>query len=73
MGSGSSSYAQHGNPVLVTFGGYTIQPYWLIIVQLLFIQTLQRIYSLLESTCKKEKKHIYIALEIAVMGPKLTS
>lgn len=72
MGSNSSYYQQNGNPVLASFGGFNVQPYWLVVVELLFLQLLQRLYSLIESSCKKEKKHIYIAVEISLMGPKDT-
>ncbi|CAF1094335.1 unnamed protein product [Rotaria magnacalcarata] len=72
MGSNSSSYAEHGNPVLSSFGGFIIQPYWLIVLELLFLQLLQRLNSLIESACKGKKKHIYITLEIALIGPTQT-
>ncbi|CAF4508329.1 unnamed protein product, partial [Rotaria socialis] len=72
MGSNSSAYAQHGNPVLSSFGGFIIQPYWLIVLELLFLQFLQRLNSLIESACKGKKKHIYITLEIALIGPTQT-
>ena len=64
MGSNSSAYQEYGNPVLNTFGGFIVQPYWLIIVQLIVIQTLQRLHS--KFKCWGEKTW-YIALEIAVL------
>jgi hypothetical protein len=72
MSSNSSSDQQYINPVLPIFVGTTIQPYWLIIVELLFLQVLLRTNSLIESACKKKKKHIYIALEISILGPERT-
>ncbi|CAF0856758.1 unnamed protein product [Adineta steineri] len=72
MSSNSSSYQQYGNPVLYTFVGFTLQPYWLIIAEMLFLQALQRINSLIGTACKKQKKHVYIALEITILGPKRT-
>ncbi len=72
MGTNTSSYESYGNPVLNDFVGFTIQPYWLIIAELFFLQILQRTYSLIESVCKKKRKNIYIALELAVLGYKRT-
>ncbi|CAF1132923.1 unnamed protein product [Adineta ricciae] len=72
MGSTSSYYKNLGNPVLGTFISFEVQPYWLFVVELLFLQLLQRIYSLIESSCKKKKKHIYIALELSILGTKRT-
>lgn len=68
----SSSSGQYANPVLYHFIGFTVQPYWVFIVELLFLQLLQRIYSFIESACKKKKKHIYIALELTMLGKKRT-
>jgi hypothetical protein len=68
MGSNSSSTAQTGNPVLYTLGGFAIQPYWLIIVQLVVIQILQRLYSKYACWKSEQNKTWYIALEIAVLG-----
>jgi hypothetical protein len=53
---------------LYTFNGINVQPYWLIIVELILIQSMQRLYS--RFACKKEqmKKTWYIALEISVLG-----
>ena len=56
MGSNSSTIAQAGNPVLSTFGGFAIQPYWLIIVQLITIQLMQRLYSKFVCWVKEEKQ-----------------
>ncbi|UJR10993.1 hypothetical protein I4U23_015177 [Adineta vaga] len=72
MGTTSSYYKTIGNPVLGNFISFEIQPYWLIIVELLFLQLLQRLYSLIDSACKKKKKHIYIALELSILGTKRT-
>jgi hypothetical protein len=68
MGSNSSSTEQTGNPVLYTFNGITVQPYWLIIVQLVVIQILQRLYSRLALWKSRNNRTWYIALEIAVLG-----
>ena len=70
MGANSSSTEQHGNPVLYTFGGITVQPYWLIIVQLIVIQFLQRLYSRFSHWNDKEKQTWFTALEIAVLGER---
>lgn len=56
--------------MLYTFGGIIVQPYWLIIVQLLVIQSLQRFYSKFNCIGKKENKTWYIGLEILVLGVK---
>ena len=72
MSSNSSSSQQYANPVLFNFVGFQVQPYWLIVVDLLFLQLLQRIYSLIESVCKKKKKNIYIALEVTILGHRRT-
>ena len=72
MGSTSSYYKNLGNPILGTFISFEVQPYWLFVVELLFLQLLQRLYSLIESSCKKKKKHIYIALELSILGTKRT-
>lgn len=72
MSSNSSSSQQYANPVLFHFISFVVQPYWLFIVELLFLQVLQRLYSLIESACKKKKKHIYIALELTMLGKKRT-
>lgn len=72
MGTTVSNYKSYGNPVLGTFATFEVQPYWLIIVELLFLQLLQRLYSLIESACKKKKKHIYIAVELSILGEKRT-
>ncbi|CAF4064207.1 unnamed protein product [Adineta steineri] len=53
MSSSSSSYQQYGNPVLYTFVGFTLQPYWLIIAEMLFLQALQRINSLIGTAWPK--------------------
>ena len=73
MGSNSSSTEQHANAVLYTFNGITVQPYWLIIVQLVVIQFLQRLYSKYACVKDETKKSWYIALEIAVLGKERTS
>lgn len=70
MGSNSSSTQQPGNPILYTFGGITIQPYWLIIVQLIVVQLLQRLYSRYFCCINEEKRTWFIALEIAVLGER---
>ncbi len=70
MGSNSSSTEQSGNPVLYTFDGFAIQPYWLIIVQLVVIQMLQRLYSKFRCWGDQEHKSWYISLEIAVLKDK---
>ena len=54
--SANNSSDQYSNPVLYQFIGYQLQPYWLFIVQLIFLQILLRLYSLIESSCKKEKE-----------------
>ena len=72
MSANNSSSLQYSNPVLYNFIGYQVQPYWLFIAELLFLQILQRLYSFIESSCKKKKKHIYIALELTILGPKRT-
>ena len=51
MGANSTTYQQNGNPVLLTYLGFPVQPYWLIIAQLLIIQFLQRLFSRI--MCKK--------------------
>jgi hypothetical protein len=68
MGTNSSSTAQNGNSVLYTFNGINVQPYWLIIVELILIQTMQRLYSRYACWKDERKKTWYIALEIAVLG-----
>lgn len=70
--SANNSSDQFSNPVLYHFIGYQLQPYWLFIVQLIIIQILLRLYSLIESACKRKKKHIYIALELTILGQKRT-
>lgn len=70
--SANNSSTEYSNPVLYNFIGYQLQPYWLFIVQLLVIQILMRLYSLIESSCKKKKKHIYIAIELSILGQERT-
>jgi hypothetical protein len=70
MGSSSSSTQQNGNPLLYAFNGFPIQPYWLIIVQLIVIQMLQRLYSRYACWIKNANRSWYIALEIAALGEK---
>ena len=69
MGANSSATVGHGNPVLYTFTGFAIEPYWLIIIQLLVIQMLQRLYSRF-SPLKGHKKTWHIPLEIRVLKSK---
>jgi len=70
--SSSNETSSYANPVLYYFIGFQVQPYWVFIAELLFLQLLQRLYSLIESACKKKKKHIYIALELTMLGKKRT-
>ena len=70
MGS-SSSTEQRGNPILYTSVGYTIQPYWLIIVELIFIQSLQRLYNKFTCLRKPKDRSWYIPLEILVLEEKI--
>ena len=67
MGTNSSSTQQNGNPVLYTFSSITIQPYWLIIVQLIVVQILQRLYNRFTPFRDKHRRTWYISLEIAVL------
>ena len=69
MGSNSSAMAEAGNPVLNYFLGFPVQPYWLIILQLLIIQLLQRSYS--RFACwKGDKRTLYLPLELLILGEK---
>ena len=68
MGASASSTDKYGNPVLYTFGGIVVQPYWLIIVELVVIQFLQRLYSRYACWRKEDDKTWYIALEIVALG-----
>lgn len=68
MGLTYSHLVAHGNPVLNYFGGYVVQPYWIIIVQLLFIQMLQRLHSKYGHFKEKEQRNILLPLEVLFLG-----
>ena len=73
MSADNSSLALQGNPVLYSFIGFTIQPYWLIIIELGLIQFLQRLYSRFAPCRTKEEKTWFIPLELAVIGAEEVS
>ena len=68
MGATYSDLVERGNPVLAHFSGFIVQPYWLIIVQLIVIQMLQRIYTKFAPWEKEERKTFLIALELICLG-----
>lgn len=72
MGASSSSTEQHANPILYTFSGATVQPYWLIVVDLILLQILQRLYNRYTLLRNKHRRTWYISLEIAFLGERIS-